>query len=215
MQLQCCCHCCVILRCTADVNLVCAALSCSQPSLQFLTVTAYQSGLPLFSPDGTVLIGCAATTSYCPALFPIYFWSAASPPAVQRCQASIADGSTCASVSNGAFPVQIRSANNSVVGCQAASATCSSSQVTLSLTADGPAVGCASFSSACSDANYPFGLFDGAASNGGRLVRCLPQQNAANCDGAFFGTYNVEVYGSADPSGNVIGCMKSNINTPW
>jgi hypothetical protein len=105
--------------------------------------------------------------------------------------------------------------NNTIVGCQAASSTCTTGQVTLSVTADGPAVGCSSSITACADVNYPFGLYDQSTATGGRLVRCLPQQAAANCDGAFFGTYNVEVYGTADPPGNVIGCMKSNINTIW
>jgi hypothetical protein len=111
--------------------------------------------------------------------------------------------------------VQIQGLNNTVVGCQAASSTCAANQVTLSLTVDGPAVGCAASTTACADANYPFGLYDGTMASGGKLVRCLPAQNAANCDGAIFGTYNVEVYGVSDPPGNVIGCMKSNINTPW
>jgi hypothetical protein len=65
------------------------------------------------------------------------------------------------------------------------------------------------------DPNYPIGLYDGSTASGRRLVRCVPQQNAANYDGAFFGMYNVEVYGVADPAGNVVGCMRSNINTLW
>jgi hypothetical protein len=186
------------------------------PAMSLSAVTAYQSGLPLFSNDGRTLIGCAATANSCPALFPVYFQSAATPPVLQRCQAAIADGFTCSSVSAGFYPVQVTGVNNTIVGCQAASSACSSGQVTLSLTADGPAVGCSSSTSTCVDPNYPIGLYNGSTASGGRLVCCVPQQNAANCDSAFFGTYNAEVYGvAADPPGNVVGCMRSNLNTLW
>jgi hypothetical protein len=123
------------------------------PALSSSAVTAYQSGLPLFSNDGRTLIGCTVTSTSCPATFPVYFQSAATPPVIQRCQAAIADGFTCSTVSSCTYPVQVTGVNNTIVGCQAASCTCSNGHVTLSLTVDGPAVGCSSSTSACMDPN--------------------------------------------------------------
>jgi hypothetical protein len=155
----------------------------------------YTPGLPMFSPDGTTWMGCAASTIACPQEFPIYFQTADAPPVIMKCQASIAANSSCSAASNASNPVAIRNSNNTVLGCSGPALECTQGRLFLANSPDGPAVRCSNNFFNCTDPGFPFPLYDGATSSGGRVVRCLPPQAAANCDAAFFGNYTVEVTG--------------------
>jgi hypothetical protein len=181
-------------------------------------VTSYTGGAGIYSPDGNTLIGCTQTGVNCPATFPIYFKTAGATGAGSdmRCQASVSGA--CSSIANGDYPVTVTNGTGSVAGCiTSTTSPCSSTQVTLALTAIGDVQGCSDITTRCADPKFPFPLYDTSVATGplgassAKLVRCLPPQTAQNCDAAF-AFYFVEVYSAAD-RGSLAGCMTRSLNT--
>jgi hypothetical protein len=161
------------------------------------------TGIPLFDPTGANQVGCTSSTSECPTSFPVFFKSVV--PAIDRCQASIV-GQCPAN-----YPTTVLTANNTIGGCQQSTTGCGSGEIPQSATATGAVVNCVT-GTTCSNPAFPVALYDGSGNNGQVPRRCLSQGTALNCnDGNIFGMYNVEVYNSV---GALIGCMKSNTDTP-
>jgi hypothetical protein len=150
------------------------------------SVATYRDGAGLYTTNGATLIGCT-NTKVCPNTFPIYFKTSAAAADSTRCQASLSV--PCSAIANGGWPVSVTNSTGSVVGCVNAVSTCSNNQVPLTTAAVGGTIqGCSDVTTRCADPNFA-------------------AQTATDCNGAAFDTFNIEVFGNAAGTGNVVGCM--------
>lgn len=91
---------------------------------------SFASGLPLFDPSGSLLIGCTDAVT-CPTPFPITFFDARSRAV--RCLAAVL--TSCSAASAGLYPNDVRTSNG-LVGCRANTPACSPGQVVVSASVD-------------------------------------------------------------------------------
>ncbi|WIA23283.1 hypothetical protein OEZ85_000053 [Tetradesmus obliquus] len=167
--------------------------------------SAYQSGVPIYAPNGVSLIGCTDVKT-CPApFFPVFFLDSSQPPNTVRCQASVAG--SCPS----AYPLPIIGANGALAGCSALSTNCTTGVIVAENATTSETVTClAPGTTSCPAGTYSFPIYSGtrdANTGGATLVRCIRDPAAPDCNGAALSTYNIEVYG---PTGtNVIGCVQA------